>query len=66
MVEVSRDELARLHVIEGDARRIVERLLKVYRPEYVEKCVREEPDSLLALAKALQADLEGRPGGGVS
>lgn len=39
------------------ARMIVERVLGVYRDEYIEKCDRDEPDSLLGLVKRLERAL---------
>jgi hypothetical protein len=39
------------------ARKVVNRVISVYRPEYVETCAREEPESLLGLVKRLEAKL---------
>lgn len=40
------------------ARRVVDRVLSVYRDDYIERCVAQEPDSLLALVKKLQSLLD--------
>jgi hypothetical protein len=43
--------------VESLASLVVERVLAVYRPEYVERCAREEPNSLLGLVKRLEKKL---------
>lgn len=37
------------------SRRVVERVLSVYNSDYIQKCVQNEPDSLLALVKELES-----------
>ncbi len=44
--------------VEGLARKIVDRVLSVYHPDYIENCAREEPESLLGLVKRLEAKLK--------
>lgn len=39
------------------ARAVVDRMMSVYRPEYIEQCVTTEPESLLALVKRLDGAL---------
>ena len=39
------------------ARQIVDRVLSVYREDYIERMAREEPDSLLGLVKRLERAL---------
>jgi hypothetical protein len=46
------DEIERL------AGLVVERVLSVYREDYIERCVRTEPNSLLALVKQLEAAID--------
>lgn len=48
-----------LKAIEVIAQDFVNRFLYVYNPEYIEKCYREQPDSLIGLAKKLEAALKG-------
>jgi hypothetical protein len=36
------------------AQKVVDRVFAVYHADYIEKCLRDEPDSLLALVKKLQ------------
>jgi hypothetical protein len=45
------DEIERLACL------VVERVISVYREDYIERCVRNEPDSLLALVKRLESAL---------
>lgn len=51
------------------ARRVVDRVLEVYREDYIGRMDREEPESLLGLVKRLEralADVEANVDGGVS
>lgn len=44
--------------LESLARRVIARVLSVYREDYIAHCVAQEPDSLLALVKQLEAALD--------
>lgn len=44
--------------VESLARRIVDRVLAVYREDYIERMDRDEPESLLGLVKQLQRALD--------
>jgi hypothetical protein len=43
------------------AESVVQRVLSVYREDYIERCVRDEPNSLLALVKRLELELAKPP-----
>jgi hypothetical protein len=40
------------------ARELVDRIFAVYNAEYIERCLREEPKSMLALAGRLRTALD--------
>jgi hypothetical protein len=40
------------------ARELVDRIFAVYNAEYIERCLREEPKSMLALAGRLRSALD--------
>ena len=42
------------------ARELVERIFSVYNPEYIDRCLRDEPKSMLALAARLRDALDGK------
>lgn len=46
--------------IEDLAAAVVQRVLSVYREDYIDRCVEREPDSLLALVKRLESALSAR------
>ena len=43
-----------MEALKATAELVCVRIFQVYRPEYIDKCVREEPDILLALTKRLE------------
>ena len=46
------------------ARELVDRIFAVYNAEYIERCLREEPKSMLALAGRLRTALVAEKAGG--